>query len=65
LAEADVILVLDNGELVQKGTHLQLIEQEGLYKRIWAIQTSLEEELALEQEGIEIGIDKKKKKKIV
>ena len=51
LAEADLILVLDNGELVQKGTHLQLIEQEGLYKRIWAIQTSLEEELALEQEG--------------
>jgi ATP-binding cassette subfamily B protein len=65
LAEADVILVLDNGELVQKGTHLQLIEQEGLYKRIWAIQTSLEEELALEQEGIEMRIDKKEEKKIV
>ena len=65
LAEADVILVLDNGELVQKGTHLQLIEQEGLYKRIWAIQTSLEEELALEQEDVEMRIDKKEEKKIV
>ena len=65
LAEADLILVLDNGELVQKGTHLQLVEQEGLYKRIWAIQTSLEEELALEQEGIEMKIDKNKGKKIV
>ncbi len=65
LAEADLILVLDNGELVQKGIHLQLIEQEGLYKRIWAIQTSLEEELALEQEGIEMKIDKKEEKKIV
>ena len=65
LAEANMILVLDNGELVQKGTHLQLIEQEGLYKRIWAIQTSLEEELALEQEGIEMKIDKKEEKKIV
>ncbi len=65
LAEADQILVLENGELVQKGTHLQLIEQEGLYKRIWAIQTSLEEELALEQEDIETGIDNNEKKKIV
>ncbi|MBL7149948.1 MAG: ABC transporter ATP-binding protein [Candidatus Cloacimonetes bacterium] len=65
LAEADMILVLENGELIQKGTHLQLIEQEGLYKRIWAIQTSLEEELALEQEGIEMRIDKNEEKKIV
>ena len=65
LAEADLILVLENGELIQKGTHLQLIEQEGLYKRIWAIQTSLEEELALEQEGIEMKIDSNEKKKIV
>ena len=44
LAEADVILVLEQGKIVQQGTHLQLIEQEGLYKRVWAIQNSLEEE---------------------
>jgi ATP-binding cassette subfamily B protein len=65
LAEADLILVLENGELVQRGTHLQLLKQEGLYKRIWAIQTSLEEELALEKEGIEMKIDKNEEKKIV
>jgi ATP-binding cassette subfamily B protein len=50
LAEADMILVLDNGRLVQQGTHSELINQQGLYKRIWAIQNSLEEDLAKEQE---------------
>lgn len=52
LAEADMILVLDQGKIVQQGTHLELIEQEGLYKRVWAIQNSLEEELSLEEEGL-------------
>ncbi len=45
LSEADIILVLDEGELVQTGTHEELIAQQGLYKRIWDIQNSLEEEL--------------------
>ncbi len=45
LAEADVILVLDNGELVQIGSHAELIRQEGLYRKIWSIQNELEEEL--------------------
>lgn len=41
LCEADTILVLDRGKLVQQGTHQQLIEQEGLYKRIAVIQDAL------------------------
>lgn len=46
LAEADLIFVLDGGKITQSGTHEELIGQEGLYRRIWAIQGSLEEELA-------------------
>lgn len=42
LAEADQILVLDQGRIVQKGTHEELIQEEGHYKRIWEIQSSLE-----------------------
>lgn len=38
LAEADEIIVLDQGRIVQKGTHDTLIAQEGLYKRIWDLQ---------------------------
>lgn len=47
LAQADFIVVLDKGRIIQMGTHEELIREEGLYSRIWAIQSSLEEE----QEG--------------
>ncbi len=45
LAEADVIAVMQNGSIVQLGSHEQLIAQEGLYKRIYLIQSALEDEM--------------------
>ena len=42
LAEADLILVLDAGRLVQIGTHDELVAQDGLYRKVWAIQNALE-----------------------
>ena len=36
--EADQILVLDDGQIVQKGKHLELIHQEGLYRRFVEIR---------------------------
>ncbi len=35
---ADVILVFEDGKIVQKGTHEELIAQEGLYHRMWSVQ---------------------------
>ena len=35
---ADRILVLEHGRLVQEGTHEELIKQDGLYRRIYEIQ---------------------------
>ncbi|MEA2096542.1 MAG: ABC transporter ATP-binding protein [Candidatus Cloacimonadota bacterium] len=64
LAEADMILVLDEGKIVQQGTHLELIERDGLYKRVWAIQNSLEEELELKEEGLTESMDNNEKLKI-
>ncbi len=45
LSEADLILVLEDGRLIQSGTHEELINKDGLYQRIWSIQSSLEQEL--------------------
>ncbi|MCF7871899.1 ABC transporter ATP-binding protein/permease [Candidatus Woesearchaeota archaeon] len=38
IMKADMIVVLDKGRVVQKGTHNDLIEQEGLYKKLWNLQ---------------------------
>jgi ATP-binding cassette subfamily B protein len=38
LKQADTILVLERGHIVQRGTHDDLVEQEGLYRRIYDVQ---------------------------
>jgi ATP-binding cassette subfamily B protein len=42
---ADVILVVDKGEIVEQGTHEQLLEQGGLYARLYNEQFSQLQEL--------------------
>lgn len=37
---ADQILVLDGGRVVERGDHQQLLEQQGLYHRMWAQYSS-------------------------
>ena len=36
--QADLILVMDQGRIIQQGTHAELLQEEGLYQRIYAIQ---------------------------
>ncbi len=45
---ADLILVLDKGRIVQKGTHTDLVSQDGVYRQIYEIQTRIESELEKE-----------------
>lgn len=45
VAGADMIYVLDKGKIIQSGKHQDLIKEEGLYKRVYTIQSSYEEKL--------------------
>jgi len=42
---ADLILVLDHGSIVQRGTHAKLLAEEGIYRRIYEMQAQIEGEL--------------------
>jgi ATP-binding cassette, subfamily B, bacterial len=48
IMDADLILVMDNGRIVQCGKHDELVSQEGIYRQIYNIQTRIEEELEKE-----------------
>jgi subfamily B ATP-binding cassette protein MsbA len=39
IQNADIIIVLENGSVVEQGTHTQLIEKNGLYRRLIDMQT--------------------------
>ncbi|MCH7401011.1 ABC transporter ATP-binding protein [Belliella kenyensis] len=39
IQHADLILVVQKGKIVQRGTHQELIEQEGIYKKLSSMQT--------------------------
>jgi ATP-binding cassette subfamily B protein len=48
IMDADLILVLDKGRIVQCGRHAELLREEGAYRQIYTIQTRIEEELEKE-----------------
>ncbi len=48
LAKADRILVLEDGKIAALGSHAELSAREGLYRRLWLIQSDLESELEAE-----------------
>ena len=38
IRDADLILVVDNGKIVEKGVHAELIQQKGIYQKFWNIR---------------------------
>lgn len=48
IMNANLILVMDKGRIVQRGRHADLVQHEGIYQRIFNIQTRIEDELEKE-----------------
>ena len=40
LRHMDRIIVIRRGKIVEMGSHKQLLQQSGLYRRLWNMQTS-------------------------
>ena len=54
--KADLIVVLDKGRIIQIGTHQELLAQEGVYRKIYDIQTQIEVQLEKEVASAEMGV---------
>ena len=48
ITNADQILVMDKGSIIQRGSHKQLVAQSGMYQQIFNIQTRIDDELEKE-----------------
>ncbi len=51
---ADLILVFDRGRIIQRGRHKELIRVDGMYKKIFELQTRID--AALEEEIKHVGL---------
>ncbi len=41
LQQVDEILVMDQGRIVERGTHGELLAHQGLYRRLWDVQNQI------------------------
>lgn len=48
ILHADLILVLEQGRIIQHGTHRELVHNPGMYQEIYHLQESIEDELQQE-----------------
>ena len=50
--DADEILVMDQGRIVERGTHRDLLDARGAYAQMWALQQQEDEERARETDAV-------------
>jgi ATP-binding cassette subfamily B multidrug efflux pump len=54
---ADLILVMDDGKIVEKGTHAELLAQNGLYRDIYELQLSDQESFRETMETLGVPVE--------
>lgn len=57
IKNADVIVVLKEGKIVEQGSHRELVEQDGLFASMWAQQVSASEEPLTSKPGVGYDVD--------
>lgn len=55
LKNADLILVMDKGQIIERGTHQELLARGGLYRRMYDLQLKPQEEFAALQAGLALA----------
>jgi ATP-binding cassette, subfamily B, heavy metal transporter len=48
IVDADQILVMDQGQIIERGTHRELLARSGAYARMWTLQQEQEAKTAIE-----------------
>ncbi|MFB6116013.1 MAG: ABC transporter ATP-binding protein [Candidatus Nanosalina sp.] len=46
IKDADEIVVLENGKVFEKGTHEELLEKDGIYAKLWKVQSGQTEDVS-------------------
>jgi len=54
IMNADLILVFDKGKIIQFGTHNELMKEDGMYRKIFELQTRIETELQEEIDRVRL-----------
>jgi len=50
--DADLILVLDGGQIVERGDHKTLMAEQGIYRSVYDMQAKVEVEIEKEMAGV-------------
>jgi ABC-type multidrug transport system fused ATPase/permease subunit len=52
IIEADLILVVDSGEIIERGTHAELVRQGGKYCELWTKQTVVKSSVSASEDNV-------------